>query len=245
MKHFKTTLLACMLLAAANRTTAQHVYTNANERDKKPVQTTPLFNDSTTNIREKLVLLAMQGPLMKETDHDNRIADLTLKKAKNSWLNLLTVSTNYNDQSFAKKNPNQNYYVYPKYFFGITIPVGIFFSRGAEIKIAREQAAVSRNKQDDAKLQLRSEVLTQYEQYHSMGELIRVQSQVIEDEQAVFLQTEQKFRDGTVSLADFNMASKALNNEIAQRIKLQMQQNVYKVELERYIGMPLEEALKR
>lgn len=237
----KLPILLLGLLLARTAVTAQHVYTNTLERDKKPTAT-PLFVDSSEAIKEKLVQLALAGPRYKQTEHANTVSDLALIKAKNQWLNLLTVSTNYNDQTFTNKN--SQFSNYPKYFFGVNIPIGIFFTRGSEIKTARENQASARNQQDELAREIRAQVLEEYEQYKSQGELIRVQSMVIEDEQALFIQTEQKFRDGTVSLADYNSASKALNNEVAKRISLQMQQKTYKLELEKYIGIPLEEALR-
>ncbi len=242
---WQCTTVFLVLLGFAISTRAQHIITNpASTAVKKPRYTAPATAaDSSAAVEEKLVQLAMQSPAFKDAEHQNKINDLQLVKAKNSWLNLLTLSANYNDQTFAKKS-EQVGYIYPKYFFGVTIPVGIIFSKNSDVKIAREMAEVGKNKVEDLQRNVRAEVLTNYEQYKIYNQLFAIQSQVVDDEQAAFLQVEQKFRDGTIPIADYNSASKNLNNEIAKKLSLQLQQNLYKVQLEKYIGMRLEEALR-
>ncbi len=93
----------------------------------------PVVVDS---IEEKLVALAMKGPQANIIKHQGKINEYQLKGAKNAWLNLLTFNINYNDQTFAKQNP-QNTYVYPIYYVGITIPMGTLFSR-ITVKLAHE-----------------------------------------------------------------------------------------------------------
>ncbi len=72
-------------------------------------------------------------------------------KAKRSWLNLLSLSVQLNDQDFKNQQNvlGRVAYVYPKYYFGVTIPVGLFFTMGADIKKEREnvaiRAAITRN----------------------------------------------------------------------------------------------------
>ena len=77
-------------------------------------------------IEKKLVALALKSPTYSISNHNNKIYEYELKKVKNSWLNLLTISINYNDQTFAKSS-TQATYVYPKYYFGVTIPSVLYF----------------------------------------------------------------------------------------------------------------------
>src|SRR5882757_4406341 len=89
-----------------------------------PVYTSGDIDLSDTANENRLVALVLKGPEYDASIHQGRITELELKRAKMTWLNLLTISTNYNDQSFAKPAANANgqpTYVYPKYFFGITI----------------------------------------------------------------------------------------------------------------------------
>ena len=109
-----------------------------------------LVDDEDTVIENRLVALALNGPEYDASTHQTRINELDLKKTKQTWLNLLTLSSTYNDQSFKTpgSGPGQPTYVYPKYFFGITIPLGIIFSQGTSVKQARESLAYGKDQQE-------------------------------------------------------------------------------------------------
>ena len=111
--------------------------------------------------------LALQGPEAKNLEHQNKINEYTLRNAQNQWLNLLAVSANYNDQSFAKNN-NVGY-VYPKYFFGLTIPLGTILSK-TQVKSAKESIQMGKNNQEILRRTVREEILTKYREYKAYGD---------------------------------------------------------------------------
>lgn len=193
--------------------------------------------DTSTVIEERLVALALKGPEVKNLDHQNKINEYELKSAQNAWLNILSVSANYNDQSFVER-PNTAY-VYPKYFFGITIPLGTIFSKTA-VKSARESIEMGKNNQEVLKRSIREEILSKYKQYKAYGDLIAIQSELVNDVQAELVQTEEKFRKGTVTIEDYNKAQKGNNTELATLINLKLQQDLKKLEIEKMIGVKLE-----
>lgn len=198
-----------------------------------------------TAIENKLVRLALAQPQYKQTEAQNKILEYQLKKQRSNWLNLLSLSTSYNDQSFANKaNSSTTAYVYPKYFFGVTIPIGMIVGNGTDIKITRQSQTIAKGQQEELAKSLKAEVLKDYKQYKANEKLLIIQNQVIDDEQISFMQTEQKFKEGTTTLELYNEASKKYNDEIVKGIDLQLQQDLIKVELERLIGMSLEDALK-
>lgn len=201
-----------------------------------------LSSDTSTAIEEKLVALAMQGPEAKNLEHQNKINEYTLRNAQNQWMNLLAVSLNYNDQTFAK--PTTASYVYPKYFFGLTIPLGTILSK-TQVKSAKESIEIGKNNQEVLKRNIREEVLTKYKQYKAYGDLITIQSQLVNDVQAELLQTEEKFRKGTVAIDIYNNAQKSNNSEMATLINLKLQQDIKKLEIEKMIGVKLETVLNR
>ena len=225
--------IASFLIACATSQLRAQKIISENERIRA------LQVQDTVTFEERLVALALESPQYEGSKHQNNINELVLKKAKNSWMNLLTVSTNYNDQSFAKTN-TPGTYVYPKYFFGLNIPLGIIFSQRGEIKAAREVIELSKNNQKQLARNIRADILSKYKQYKTYGDLILLQNEVINDEQAVLLQTEQKFRDGKTSIELFNAAQKSYNSEIAKRLQLQLQQDLLKIEIEKIIGTKLE-----
>ena len=196
---------------------------------------------SSSSIEEKLVELALKGPLFQGSVHQNKLNEYQLDGAKKAWLNLLTISTNYNDQTFTK-NVVSNI-AYPKYFFGLTIPLGTLLSR-TEIKAAREGVELSKNNQEQLKRDIRAEVITKYKQYKVQGELIAFQNELMNDVQAAVLQSEESFRKGTITIEQFNTAQRSNNDEKARLINLQLQQDLIKVEIERMIGVGLESVIK-
>jgi outer membrane protein TolC len=208
-------------------------------------QTTPvsrgLVTDTSTVIEEKLVALALNGPLFQGSIHQNKINEYQLEGAKKAWLNLLTLSTQYNDLSFSKNNFTN--IAYPKYFFGFTIPLGTLLSK-TELRAAREGVEISKNNQEQLRREIRSNVVSQYKQYKAYGQLITIQSELMNDVQAAVLQSEENFRKGTVTVEQYNAAQRVNNDEKAKLINLQLQQDLIKVEIEKMIGTKLETVLK-
>jgi outer membrane protein TolC len=197
--------------------------------------------DTTMTIEERLVQLALGGPRYENTEHKNKIDEYQLRKAKNSWLNLLSLSLNYNDQTFAKDV--QTTVVYPKYFFGFTLPLGLIFSNGTEVKVAREAIKASQSNQKQLAREIRSQVLSRYTEFKTYGELLAIQNKVVDDEEAAFRKAEKNFRDGTISIELYNSASKNYNLELTKRLNLKLQQDLKKIEIEELIGTNLDKIL--
>ena len=240
-------ILTLLLVALSNMLYAQHIggtsLDTSTMKSHQKVYKAAVTIDSSEQIQETLVTLALKEPLYDETEYQKNISQYDLTKARQSWLNLLSVSANYNDQTFAKTTANSAY-VYPKYFFGLTIPIGLFFFRSGDIKIAKANYAINEDKQKDLARTIRAEILTDYEQYKSYVDLMALQNQMIDDEEAVFLQAEQKFKDGSIIIEAYDAAAKNYNNELVKKIQLQLQLNTVKFQIEKMIGMKLEDALK-
>lgn len=197
--------------------------------------------DLNTAIENKLVDLALKGPRYIASEHQNKINEYELKKTKNSWLDLLSLSMNYNDQTFSKVQ--QTAYVYPKYFFGLSIPLGIIFSKGTEIKSAREAVAYSKSNQEQLARDIKADILSKYRQYKAYTELILLQSELVNDEQAALTKSEERFKSDQLSIELYNAAQKIYNDEVSRKINLQLQQDLIKIEIEKAIGIRLEDAI--
>ena len=194
-------------------------------------------------IQEKLVELALQGPVYRGTEHQNKINQYQLRSAQNSWLNLLSLSANFNDQTLASINQSgSNTYVYPKYFFGINLPLGTLFSRTA-VKSARESVEISKDNQEELARTIRVDVLTKYRQYIVNIELINMESELLNDVLAAFAQAEQKFKNGSIPLDTYIGLSKEKNDEKGKFLGLLLQQYQVKLEIEKMIGTNLETVL--
>jgi outer membrane protein TolC len=195
--------------------------------------------DSSSIIEEKLVALALQGPEAKKLEHQNRINDYQLKQAQNAWLNLLSVSANFNERNFTQDASTNTAFVYPRYFFGVTVPLGTILSR-TPVKAARESIEIGKNNQEIFKRTIREEVLTKYKQYLAYNQLITMQMQLVNDVQAELAQNEEKFRKGDATIEVYNNAQKKNNAEMASLINLKLEQDIVKLAIERLIGTKLE-----
>lgn len=207
------------------------------------INTNFISPDTSLVIEERLVQLALQGPEVQRTAHQTKIDEYELRSAQNAWMNLLAFNVNYNEYSLAKST-TPTAYVYPRYNLGITIPLGTIFSRTA-VKSAKENIEIGKNNMDLTKRDLRERVLTAYKEYVAYGQLILIQSELINDIKTQLTQIEEKFRNGTISLDVFNGAQKNNNLETAALVNLKLQQELKKLELEKLIGVKLETVLKK
>jgi outer membrane protein TolC len=206
------------------------------------INTSFISPDTSSVIEERLVQLALQGPEVQRTAHQTKIDDYELRSAQNAWMNLLAFNVNYNEYSLAKGPTTA--YVYPRYNLGITIPLGTVFSRTA-VKSAKENIEIGKNNMELIKRDLRERVLTAYKEYSAYGQLILIQSELVNDVKTQLTQIEEKFRNGTISLDVFNNAQRNNNNETAALVNLKLQQELKKLELEKLIGVKLETVLKK
>jgi outer membrane protein TolC len=243
-----TPLIATMtiLLLLTCTAQAQHVPNSHSRLDSIPLfrnsrPTSSLNPDSL--IQERLVQLALAGPAYSVSTHNIKYADYNLLRAKRTWLNLLSISADYNDQTFAKQNPAAGY-VYPKYFFGLTIPIGLFFTMGPDIKKERENLAIAHDNQEELARNIRADVLAKYAQFKAYGNLVAIQSNVVDDEEALRRQVEKKFQDGSLTIEQYNIANKIYGEDLTKRLNLQLQQELLRIDIEKMIGVNLDSVLK-
>jgi outer membrane protein TolC len=220
---------------------AQHVAGGRKKTDSTPVYRWSPPTDSIIEIR--LVNLALQGPQYEALGHKVTISQAQLMQARRAWFNLLTFSLNYNDQTFAKQVPGSQY-VYPKYYFGLIIPVGMFFSMGPQIHAASENVKVARNNMEDLARSIRMDVLSKWKTYKNYEALILLQNTIVIDQQTALNQIEKKFRDGTVSIDQYNLANKAVSDEKSKLLNLQLSQDLERLDIERMIGTSLDSVTK-
>jgi outer membrane protein TolC len=200
------------------------------------------LSDTSTAIEERLVQLAWQGPEVQRMAHQNKIDEYQLRAAQNVWMNLLAFNINYNEFTFNTSGASN--YIYPRYNLGITIPLGTLFSRTA-VKSAKENIEIGKDNTELIKRTLREQVLTAYKQYMAFGQLIGIQSALVNDVKTQLAQIEEKFRSGGISLDVYTSAQKNNNIETAALINLKLQQDIKKLEIEKLIGVKLETVLRK
>jgi len=213
------------------------------------ILTVPAFSQSTKDnasvpdslIRKKLVELATSGPSSKLIEHQNKILEYQLKAAKNTWLNLLTLSLNYNDLTLSGQNTT---YVYPKYFFGLNIPLGTLLSR-TQVKSAKEQIKVKENEKETLVRKLKVDILSMYLQLQNYNERILLQTNVIDDIENLFLKVKEDFKNDAVSIEAYTTAQKHYTDELIKGKQLELDRDILKLQIEAVIGVTVEEAIQQ
>lgn len=195
-------------------------------------------------IEQRLVALALKSPEFERVSHENKANEYQLKSARNSWMNFLTLSANYNELTFSKSTVQQTY-IYPKYLFGLNLPLGTLIS-SKQGKIAKERLEISNWTQEETRRKLKAEVLSKYKQYKAQAEIIKMETAYLNDLQVTLTQVDEKFKknDLNTTFEDYNKALRNRNDQQAKLINLRLEQDLTRLELEQIIGVPLETVLK-
>lgn len=199
------------------------------------------------DIRERLVQLAMQNPTYEMVDHAANAAEYQIRIAKGNWLNIIQASGNINEFTVNQITGTggeavQNIY-FPKYNFGITIPMDIFSRQKNTVKIAKENYLIAEAQKNDRFRQIRADVLTKYEDYLLDKQMLDFQSQVAQDQYTLYKRAEKDFQDGIIKLEEFEKSYKGWVEEQTKKLLYQRNLNVIKLDLERIIGVKLEDVL--
>ena len=204
---------------------------------------------TTMGIKDRLVTLALQNPDLEVSDHAINIAKYQLQSSK-AWLaNNISVSLNANEFTIkrlqGKTESNGQYYpFYPFYNIGINIPLGNFFSKSKETRIAREQVKIAQENRETKYREIKTAVLLEYETYLANQELLTVQSQITENTYNDYLQAKEQFRNGQIKIDEYNAATKMYHDQLISKINAQQNFDMSKIKLESLIGVPLNNVLE-
>ena len=193
------------------------------------------------DIREKLVQLALQNPNYEVIDRTVSKSYYELKKAKTSWLDVLSAQSNVNSITINSQNPAAT--LYPKWNVGIAVPFDFFFVRSNNIKIAKENYLISEAQRNEMYRRVKAEVLTAYENYLMFKALLDLQIRVTQDDYTLYISKEKDYQDGIILQEDYNKAYKAWADQQTKRLEAQKNYNVARIELEQMIGVPIEQVL--
>ncbi len=210
------------------------------------------------DIRERLVQLAMNNPTYEISDRLANVAEYQLRIAKGSWLTALNAAGNINEFTINKSAagstvvttssgttsiPNQSYY--PRYNFGLSIPFDMFTRIPNNVKIAKENYFIAQAQKNDRYRQIRAEVLTKYEDYLLANQKMEIQIQIAQDAYTNYQVIEKSYLQNNIKTDDLNRAYKQWAIEQIAKLDLQRNLNVSKIDLERIIGVKLDDVLKQ
>jgi outer membrane protein TolC len=227
------------------------VYSQSEPSSPKRNSTYRLNTDTSRiiDIRERLVQLAVQNPTYEMADHAANAAEYQVRIAKGNWLNIISASGNANEFTVNQLThtgnaATQNIY-YPKYNLGITVPMDIFSRQKNTVKIAKENYLIAEAQKNDRFRQIKADVLTKYEDYLLDKQMLDFQSQVAQDQFTLYKRSEKDFQDGIIKLEEFEKSYKGWVDEQTKKLLYQRNLNVIKLELERIIGVKLEDVLQQ
>jgi outer membrane protein TolC len=193
------------------------------------------------DLRDKLVQLAMQNPNYEAADRKVAVADYQVRKSKMSWLSSLTAA--YNINQFNLEGANSASF-YPKYNFGLMVPLDIFTRTGNDIKIAKQNLGVAQAEKNIKYREIKAKILTKYEDYLMYQQKLEFQSQITQDEHTAFLTAEKAFGEGNIKQEEYNKAYRGYSEEKSKMAELQRNYNVIKIELEELVGMTMEDVMR-
>ncbi|MGO4293438.1 TolC family protein [Chitinophaga sp. RAB17] len=228
------------LLAAITGTVAQ-----AQKADTSIILRLPADLPTVSRLKEKLVELAMNNPQIKALDIKKEITKYDENRAKAGWLNMLTAAGNLNEFTIKGSGTSNNNTLYPRYNFGIMVPLGNLISIPNEVKAAKANGRVFDQQKEGEKLALKAAVLRAYEDYSANKQLYELQLPLLEDSYNHYKQVEQKFSGGDQGTAveGLNDAYRIYNAEMVRKVNLEREVRQSKIALEAIIGTSLEEVL--
>jgi outer membrane protein TolC len=196
------------------------------------------------NIREKLVQLAMQNPSYEMADHAALAASYQINIAKSAYLGLITAQGNINEYTVfgaPSVNGQRVPYYYPIYNVGVNIPLNIFTTTPNNTKIAKENYYLATAAKNQIFREIKADVLTKYENYLLAKQLVELQGRITQGEYATLKRAESDFAENLIKLDDVERTQKIYINEQVKSLTLQRDLNLSKIELEKVIGVKIED----
>lgn len=195
------------------------------------------------DIREKLVQLALQNPNLEIADRKITISELELKKAQGDWLAAISPGINLNELTIKPSKGNQQFF--PLWNVGIAVPLNYFTQRKNSVKIAKENTFIAAAEKNEKYRQIRTKVLTKYEDYLMYEEALTLQNRVTDDAFLAYRQKESDFKDDLIGVEDYNKSFSLYKDQLDKRLRAKRDFNVAKLELEEITGVSLDEILSK
>jgi outer membrane protein TolC len=210
------------------------------------------------DIREKLVQLAMNNPQYEVSDRIANVALYQWHLAKGSWLAIINLAGNINEFTIDPKSAgtttvttstgtteigNPNVY-YPKYNFGLNLPLDIFTRVSNTVKVARENYLIAQANKNDHFRQIKADILTKYEDYLLAKQKLDLQEQVTQDAYTNYQLAERDYRQNTIKAEDLSRAFRNWVGEQVTKLDMMRALNVTKIDIERIIGVKLDDVLR-
>lgn len=233
----KTILTAVLLMCISFSSWAQ-----IQKKDTSVLLKMPADPNNVARFKAKLVELALQNPGITKYAINKEINKYDKRIVTSQWLNHFSAAGNLNEFTI---NGNANNTFYPRYNFGVMLPIGNLMKIPNETKRAKAEGRLLDKARESDVLAIKAKVLDLYEDYAANKQLYELHAPIMEDALQHFSQLEEKFRNGTdnVSLEQYKEAYRAYNGEMVRKIELDKLLRKSKIDLEEIVGMSLEEVM--
>lgn len=216
---------------------AQRIQQVPDSLRKQPV-VQPIDEDAA--IKAHLVKLAQKNPTFMADDAAIEIAELNRKKATSSWLSSVTIGGNLNEFSI-NNSPAGNFY--PKYNFGVQIPLDIYARNKNERLVGDQNIIIANAAKADRMNRVKAETLIRYENFKEQKELANLQKISVDNNYSDYLAGQSNFADNTITVDVLNKIYQGYVLEQFKLVELKKELNVSIIQLEEMIGMPLAKAI--
>lgn len=204
----------------------------------RPAPEKPAENDQ--DIKNRLVRLALQNPAFTADDAAIEIAVLNRKKANSSWLSSISLGGNINE--FVVNNtPAANFY--PKYNFGVLVPLDIYSRNKNERKVGDQNIIIAQAAKDQRTNEIKAETLIRYENFKEQRELVNLEKVSVDNNYSDYLAAQDSYADGTITVDILNKIYQGYVLEQFKLVTLRKQLNVSVIQLEEIIGTSLSKAI--
>lgn len=192
---------------------------------------------------EKLVRLAWQNnPANKILEYQQNMEVIDTKLAKWAWLDNFRVQGNLNEFVLNESADIDNRAAFfPKYNLTGQVAVGYFVNIPLQVRREQQELLIANANTNLQKLDIRAEVLTRYETYLMNRQILKIQTEITEDMYASLTLAEQRFKNGELSLGEYNNEQDRYNNQLMNQVTAQSNFNISKIRVEELIGMRLED----
>ncbi|HVM89341.1 MAG TPA: TolC family protein [Puia sp.] len=198
------------------------------------------------NIKERLVQLALNNPNYEVNDRLTNVAEYQLRLAKGGWLAAISAQGNLNEFTIEQftGSSSSNQVFYPRYNFGITLPFDIISRNSNNVRIARENYLIAQANKNSKFREIKADVLTKYEDYLLAKQKLELQLEISQDAYNNYQVAVESFRTGSIKVDDLNKSYRIWVTEQVTKLELQRNLNVSKIDLEKIIGVKLDDVLK-
>ncbi|NSL86699.1 TolC family protein [Chitinophaga solisilvae] len=243
MNHSSRLITKGLIIAALLLGSSRQMYAQQQDTGNTVLLRLPSDPAIVARFKQRLVELALQNPGIQHYDVQQEVNKYEKRIAAARWANLFSASGNLNEITLRGNSQGSVYY--PRYNFGVFVPLGSFITIPSEVRRVKAQSKLIDTEKKSKAMELKARVLHQYEDYAALKQLLEIHLPVLEDALNHFSQIEEKFKagDASVPMDIYKEAYRSYNNELVRKITLERDLRQSKIDLEGLVGVTLEEVL--